>query len=144
MADESGLRSDLRAAWEVRWGPLAWVEHNRGGTEGNADVFVPLGELPGFCPLELKWWETGEDGVIKFTARPAQVRFHRLAANANMRTAFLARLDTGALVALPGWFFPGVTSLSNVEAMGMIRHLFGGLKELRATLRSEKFWRGEV
>ncbi len=110
MAEESILRERLRREWRGP-GELAWVEAASGGTVGLPDVFIPLGSCHGYMPVELKWWEViqsfeGHD-YISMTARPAQIRFHRLAAEAKQRTAFLALLSDDKIALLPGKRFPG-------------------------------------
>ena len=139
MADEGEMRRILRAGWRGP-GELAWVEHARGGTEGNPDVFVPLGKGHGYLPLELKWWEI-EGGIVTFFARPAQRRFHRLAYESFQRTAFLALLSDGKIVLLPGGSMPR----PGLETMKL--DFFWVLDDVRWLgnfLRDPNFWRGKA
>src|SRR6266849_7084896 len=110
MAEECVLRERLRREWPGP-GELAWVEAASGGTVGLPDVFIPLGPHHGYMPVELKWWEVTKSfegyDYISMTARPAQIRFHRLAAEAKQRTAFLALLSDDRIALLPGNKFPG-------------------------------------
>jgi len=110
MAEESVLRERLRKEWRGP-GELAWVEAASGGTVGIADVFVPLDLRHGYMPVELKWWKVAKsfegNDYVSMTARPAQIRFHRLAAEAKQRTAFLVLLSNDRIALLPGNKFPG-------------------------------------
>lgn len=86
MKSEKDLRKWLREAWvrpDCGGGELCWVEAAHGGTDGAPDVFIPL-PTGWWCGLELKYWP-----MLQFKARPAQARFHRFAAEAKIRTAFL-------------------------------------------------------
>lgn len=140
MAEESALRTELRNNWRGP-GELIWVEAARGGSVGAPDVFIPLGTKRGYLPLELKWWNI-HGGLIEFSARPSQRRFHRLAYDAGQRTAFMAMLSTGDIVLLPGSKMPRVTDLDlmNVE---MFRFL-PGIEKLKEMLCDETFWRGKT
>lgn len=147
MADEAGeVRKILREGWRGP-GELCWVEAARGGTVGAPDVFVPLGLRRGYLPLELKWWEM-LNGNVEYRVRPAQRRFHRLAAEARQRTAFLARLSTGELVLLPGERLPPTSGDADdlakkfKEAWSWTTVL-ADIVYLRAMLLDEKFWRGK-
>lgn len=146
MADEARLRKALRESWDAKkFGELCWVEHARGGTEGNADVFVPLGEQHGYCPVELKWWEVGGgnlNGIILMTARPAQKRFHILARRVRMRTAYLALLSSGDYVMLPGWLLQDEYLSGRMAAMVYARFI-PGIEVVRETLLDEGFWKGK-
>ena len=146
VANEGAMRRILRSGWSGP-GALAWVEHARGGTEGNPDVFVPLGKGHGYLPLELKWWRIGSAGevgagMIEFKARPAQIRFHRLAYEAGQRTAFLVLLSSGDIVLMPGSVIPKRAELKWISPT-MFRFL-QGVDGLRSALTDEKFWRGKV
>lgn len=146
MANEGALRRELRDHWRGP-GALAWVEHARGGTEGNPDVFVPLGGKRGYCPVELKWWRVGfagevGTGMIEFKARPAQIRFHRMAYDVGDRTAFLAMLSTGDIVLLAGSKMPKRDELKWLSP-AMFKFL-QGVEGLRAALLDEEFWRGKA
>ncbi|SRR5216683_4741258 len=151
MAEENVLRERLRKEWRGP-GELAWVEAASGGTVGLPDVFIPLGLRHGYMPVELKWWEVGRVGTylagsVKMTARPAQIRFHRLAAEAKQRSAFLALLSLGDIVLLPGNRFPA-SQLSCVDldeaAKWMIYLPIEDFTlHLRESLLDEKFWRGK-
>jgi hypothetical protein len=139
MAEEWGLREEFRAAWsDDRFGPLIWVEHARGGTVGAPDVLVPCGPGRGYIPVELKWWQVVPAGGVKMTARPAQRRFHLLAAKQKQETAFLAKLSDGRYAMLPGAKFLGERLDECVAAMFWLRCV--RLGEVRATLLDETFW----
>jgi hypothetical protein len=97
--DESYLRARLRAEWKS--GPLVWVEAADGGTDGAADVFVPV-KGQGFIPVELKKWEVDKYGNVKVEARPSQRRFHRLCEAANMPSFVLVLLSNMKVVLFPG------------------------------------------
>ena len=126
MVLEGWLRDWLRDGW-TGMSDLVWVEAARGGTAGAPDVFVPVGEL--YLPVELKAWLATDAGRVVFTARPAQRRFHVRAAMAGHRTAFLAVLTDGRVVAMRGADLPiddgvGNIKLWSVETVEQLRELF--------------------
>lgn len=139
MADEQRLRDLIRAQWSASaWGEPAWVEKAQGGSDGNPDVFLPLRgpEWMGYYPVELKWWEVSpRGGVVKFTARPAQIRFHKLAFESGMRTAFLALLSDDRIVLLPGEAF------FRPDRQDHLLEIANCGTRLREALMDEKFWR---
>lgn len=140
MADEDGLRELLRKDWPGgAFGEAAWVEFARGGSVGIADVFLPLGGKRGYCPVELKWWNILKDGRVDFYARPAQLRFHRLASLAGQRTAFVAMLSSGDVVALPG----GACRWDWRDGMKLLRFVPGLGSGLKNLLCDETFWKLE-
>lgn len=141
MADENQLRRDLRFGWDAKkFGELIWVEHARGGTVGAPDVMVPLGGKNGYCPVELKWWEVLEGGIIAMTARPAQKRFHLLAWRAGQRSAYLAELSSGDYVLLPGHRLELETVIERIENRRWMQFL--QLRNLKSLLLDENFWKG--
>ncbi len=137
------LRGRLRLEWPgEEFGALCWVEAARGGSVGAPDVFLPLGGPSGYLPLELKGWKTQHVrppiGRVQFYARPSQRRFHRLAALAGQRTAFLAVLPTGDVVTIPNWRMPmnGTWMHEHVTRLGSIVRLHA----LRELYLSDRFW----
>lgn len=81
------LESDLRDWLKINWPEkkLFWVEAAMGGTVGFPDAVLRIGDR--WVPTELKVGEELKGGFLKATVRPAQCRFHRLAAEA--KSAFL-------------------------------------------------------
>lgn len=140
MADEDAVRTRLRDDWPSgSFGEAAWVEFAHGGSVGCPDVFLPLGAKRGYCPVELKWWEVLKGGRVSFYARPAQLRFHRLAFEAGQRTAFVAQLSSGDIVVLPG----GACRWDWRDAMSALRFVPGLGSGLKKTLLDESFWKLE-
>jgi hypothetical protein len=82
------------------WGNLAvWTEPTWGSSVGLPDVVLPLGR--GGVAVELKdWGRFGRKGCL-VAARPAQRRWHVLAAERGERSLFLALVDEGI------WAFNG-------------------------------------
>lgn len=80
---ENDLRSWLKKVWGSG---LIWHEPARGGSVGVPDVELPMSF--GLLPIELKFWERTVKG-LRCEVRPSQRRYHRLAALAGRRTAFL-------------------------------------------------------
>lgn len=136
--DERALRAEFRSRWAGP--PLFWVEAADGGTDGGADVLLPFLPSRMYIPVELKkWLVSTRNGSIEFTCRPSQFRFHRLAANAGMRTAFVAILEHSLkMVALPGAFMPAPGS----HAQPKVRE-FGDVNELVGIFEDASFWRGK-
>lgn len=133
---ERDLRQRLRDEWA---GPeLAWVENGRGGTVGLPDVFVPLLSPRLYLPVELKVWDIVV-GRIKFEARPAQLRFHKLTARNGMRSAFVALLIDGSVIAVPGKFMPDVNYPFEIPKVWRIEK---SLDELARIFNNEQFWKG--
>jgi hypothetical protein len=86
MAQERDLRKWLRSAWGKRG--ISWVEAAPGGTPGIPDCML---DLPGrsTVPVELKWWDVDSKGRLECKVRPAQRRYHLIAAMQQRKTAFL-------------------------------------------------------
>lgn len=138
--NEQALRDRIRDDWS---GPeLLWIEAARGGTVGNPDIVWPVVSQRLFLPVELKAWEVREVdnfGAVVFRARPAQRRLHRLIAQAGMRSAFLALLEDGNIVALPGRMLPNVELPKDPPKLTYVKRI----EALGELWIDEKFWRGE-
>lgn len=138
---EGKLRDDLRDSWkpfERSFGLLAWVEAARGGTFGNADVFLPVRD-GGFVALELKHWHVDLLGRVAFTARPAQRRFHRMNREAGNRTAFLASTEHGKIVLLRGDRLPADRYPPEEPKIDLLSPLILA-QTLRAILGDGEYW----
>jgi hypothetical protein len=101
---ESNLRNWLR---EVLGDRVAWIEAARGGTVGLPDCLIKTKTMANL-PVELKVIHEQKSG-LKFTIRPAQVRYHALSARDGRRTAFLGIVgerDRFVVSAVPGHRMP--------------------------------------
>ncbi len=99
---ESEIRSWLKKVWGKG---LSWTEPARGGSVGLPDVTIPLLKFEGGdIPLELKRGIWKRKGLF-VEVRPSQIRYHRLAAERGVLTAFLIvdNSDDGCVFLLPGW-----------------------------------------
>ena len=135
---EAGLRAWLRDGWDdARWGPLVWVEAARGGTDGAADVFVPIGQ--GYVPLELKVWEYSTKGFCMGQMRPSQKRLHRLMGKKGLRSAILVATSKQEILVGVGLLIASFNRENQTRIL--LRNPVSSVEELYGKLNQEKFWK---
>ena len=84
---EKETRAWVQAYSKLDQLPVAWQEPRSGGTMGAPDCWLPS-KHGGRVGIELKLgWP--DEGNVCFTMRPAQIRYHHVAAKAGDRTAIL-------------------------------------------------------
>jgi hypothetical protein len=82
------LNEDSVRAWMKKTFPneVEWIAFNYGGTAGLADCVLTIADWR--IPIELKFWKRDERGWV-CKIRPAQRRYHMVAARQGVRTAFI-------------------------------------------------------
>lgn len=128
--NEAWLRSWLRSGWDdVERGPLCWIEPGRGSTVGVPDCLLPVGGL--WIPIELKA-SKNTHAHYKFKSRPAQYRFHQLAARSGHLSCYLVVCSDDIIV------YPFVEQLK--ESCLVTGSSVISVEHLVKTLSSDKFW----
>ena len=83
---------------------VQWVEPSFGSEIGIPDTVLKFGFAD--YPVELKWWPVGKAGQLKYHLRPAQIRYHTLAARKGKRTAIMYAVPLNennfAVIIIPG------------------------------------------
>lgn len=136
ISSEGDLRSWLRKEWP---GTIEWVEPGRGASVGQADAFLCWKKMR--LPCECKFWSRNSLGLIT-AVRPAQIRYHMMAAHAGRRTCLLA-----------AWVEGGKTSVSVIAGhwCPMERYdkdavdnaiVVGDGSKLLCVVEGEAFWKG--
>ena len=120
---------------------IDWVEPSRGSSVGLPDCNLRFGNVT--IPVELKAWKVIK-GQIKGEMRPAQIRYHFMAAREKRRTAILYSIPSAVgfdVFLLPGKYVPLADKVVNREASQPV-----GTKELcdykllSRTILSSSFW----
>ncbi len=117
---------------------IKWIEPARGSSVGLPDCELSFGNVT--IPVELKAWELSK-GVIQGKMRPAQIRYHFMAAREKKRTAILFNLPSDMIYLLPGRYVPMAdrkVDMGKTVWMGNMNDHHYNL--LSRTLLGKSFW----